>query len=143
MKTDHIIALIARVRDRAYAFIIQELNRRHISGLVPSHGAILGNLFQKDKATMKELAEKISRDKSTVTALVNKLITAGYVTKENDPHDNRITRLCLTIKGKSLKPEFDQISKKLISTAFSGFTQKNKENTVIMMEKMLNNFYSE
>lgn len=141
MKTDHVIALIARVRDRSYAFIINELYKRKITGLVPSHGAILDILFQKEKATMKELAEKIGRDKSTVTTLVNKLIAAGYVLKEKDLYDNRITHLCLTSKGKSLQPDFDEISDKLIATAFSGFTQKEKEETVKGMEKMLSNFH--
>jgi len=143
MKTDHVIALIARVQDRAHAFIIEELNKRKITGLVPSHGAILSILFQKDKASMKELAEKIGRDKSTVTVLVNKLMAAGYVLKEKDLDDNRITYLRLTSKGKSLQPDFDEISKKLIFTAFSGFTQTNKEELVKGIEKMLNNFYSQ
>jgi DNA-binding MarR family transcriptional regulator len=89
---------------------------------------------------MKELAEKISRDKSTVTALVNKLVTAGYIRKETDTDDSRITHLCLTARGKSLKPAFDEISDRLISTAFSGFTQKERENTVKLIEKMLTNF---
>lgn len=142
MKTEHIIALIARVRDSAYTFIIRELNKKKITGLVPSHGAILSNLFQKDRATMKELAYKIGRDKSTVTALVNKLAAAGYVAKEIDPDDSRITRLCLTSRGKSLRPAFDEISDRLISTAFSGFTRKERENIVKLIEKMLNNFYT-
>jgi len=140
MKTDHVIALIARVRDRAHAFIIEELNKKKITGLVPSHGAILSILFNKDKASMKELAEKIGRDKSTVTALVNKLMAAGYVSKEKDLDDSRITHLSLTSKGKSLQPDFDEISEKLIATAFHGFTQKDQEEIVKGIEKMLNNF---
>jgi DNA-binding MarR family transcriptional regulator len=142
MKTEHIIALIARVRDSAYAFIISELNKKQITRLVPSHGAILSHLFQKDRATMKELADKIGRDKSTLTALASKLAAAGYVTKETDPVDSRITRLCLTSRGKSLRPAFDEISDRLISTAFSGFTRKEKENTVKLIGKMLDNFYT-
>ena len=89
---------------------------------------------------MKELAERINRDKSTVTALVNKLAEAGYVSKERDPQDKRITRLCLTAQGKSLEPDFNKISGKLIETAFSGFTREDREQTVKGIEKMLNNF---
>lgn len=140
MKTDHVIALIARVRDRAHAFIIEELNKKKITGLVPSHGAILSILFKKDKVSMKELAEKIGRDKSTITALVNKLVAAGYVSKEKDLYDRRITRLCLTSKGRSLQPDFDEISEKLIATAFYGFSQEDREDIVKCMEKMFNNF---
>jgi len=56
--------------------------KRNIKGLVTSHGDILYALFQKRTLTMKEIAEGIEKDKSTVTALVNKLIAHGYVQKE-------------------------------------------------------------
>ncbi len=140
MKTDHIIALIARVRDKAYEFIIRELNKKRITGLVPSHGGIMSILFKKDKASMKELAERIGRDKSTVTALVSKLMAAGYVSREKDPDDNRIIYLRLTAKGKSMERDFDEISEKLIATAFHGFSQREREFIVKGIVKMLNNF---
>ncbi len=140
MKTDHVIALIARVRDRAYEFIIRELNKKKITGLVPSHGGIMSTLFKKDRVPMKEIAERIGRDKSTVTALVNKLMRAGYVVKEKDPDDNRITYLCVTAKGRSLESDFDEISQRLIATAFRGFSQKERENIVRCIVQMLNNF---
>ena len=140
MKTDHIIALIARVRDKAYEFIIRELSKEKIKGLVPSHGGIMSTLFKRDRVSMKEVAERIGRDKSTVTALVNKLMRAGYVTKEKDADDNRITYLCLTAKGRSLEHKFDDISQRLIATAFRGFSRKERESMVQAIVKMLNNF---
>lgn len=140
MKTDHVIALIARLRDKAYEFITRELNKREIKGLVPSHGGIVSALFKRDRIPMKEVAERIGRDKSTVTALVNKLMRAGYVSKEKDPNDNRVTYLYLTAKGRSLERDFDGISARLIDTAFRGFSQKEREDIVRGIVKMLNNF---
>ena len=140
MKTDHVIALIARLRDRAYEFITKELHKKKIRGLVPSHGGIMSELFKKDRLSMKEVAERIGRDKSTVTALVNKLEAAGYVMREKDIDDNRITYLCLTAKGKSLEADFDEISEILITTAFHGFSQRERESIVKSIIKMLNNF---
>ena len=140
METDHVIALVARVRDAAYEWIVQELKKRKITGLVPSHGAILNVLFQEEQASMKALAARIGRDKSTVTALVNKLSMAGCVCKEKDTGDGRKTHIRLTDKGKSLQPDFDRISRQLIATAFKGFSQTEREATVQGIEKMLNNF---
>ena len=140
MKTDHVIALIARVRDKAYEFITRELRKKKIKGLVPSHGGIMSTLFKRDRLSMKEVAERIGRDKSTVTALVNKLEAAGYVTREKDLDDNRVTYLCLTAQGKSLEQDFDEISEKLISRAFHGFSQGEQENMVKAIVKMLSNF---
>ena len=140
MKTGHVIALIARVRDKAYEFIIRELSKEKIKGMVPSHGGIMSTLFERDRMPMKEVAGRIGRDKSTVTVLVDKLMRAGYVTKEKDPDDNRITYLCLTAKGRSLEQKFVGISQRLIATAFRGFTQTERESLVKAVIKMLNNF---
>ena len=89
---------------------------------------------------MKVLAEKIGRDKSTVTALVKKLMKAGYVTRKRDPRDGRIVFLCLTPKGRALQPDFETISQRLISTAFKGFSMEDRKNLIAGLEKMLRNF---
>ena len=140
MKTDHVIALIARVRDKAYGFIIRELNKKKITGLVPSHGGIMSALFRNDRMSMKDVAARIGRDKSTVTALVDKLMRAGYVSKEKGAGDTRITYLCMTPKGRSLERDFDEISRKLVATAFRGFSQQEREDIVRGITKMLGNF---
>jgi len=44
----------------------------------------MSTLFKKDNASMKELSERIGRDKSAVTALMGKLVRAGYMAKEKD-----------------------------------------------------------
>jgi len=100
----------------------------------------MSTLFKRDRASMKELSDRIGRDKSTVTALVSKLVRAGYVVKEKDPDDNRITYLCLTTKGRALEKDFDEISENLIATAFHGFSQEERESMVKAIVRMLNNF---
>jgi DNA-binding MarR family transcriptional regulator len=79
MKTDHVIALISTIRDKANKLINNELRTRHLRGLAPSHGTILFELFHSETIPMKEVAKRINRDKSTVTALINKLLALGYV----------------------------------------------------------------
>ncbi len=84
MRTEHIISLISRIRDKANRLIVSELRVRNMPGLAPSHGDILILLFQSETVSMREIAEKIGRDKSTVTALIKKLIDIGYVEKRED-----------------------------------------------------------
>ena len=47
MDTDMVIDRIARIRERANAFVIAELTRRGVTGLVPSHGSILARLYRQ------------------------------------------------------------------------------------------------
>ena len=82
MNTNNIISLIATIREKSNKFIMREMNNRNIKGLVTSHGDILMALFKNEVLTMKDISEKIERDKSTVTTLVDKLVSIGYVTKQ-------------------------------------------------------------
>ncbi len=140
MRPEDIISLISRVRDNANKYIISEMNRWGIKGLAPSHGDIIFSLLTCETLTMKELAKKIDRDKSTVTALVDKLIKLGYVKKSRDEEDNRIVYVTLTESGKDLKPMFDSISHDLIEKIYKGIPQKEKESLILTLKKIKKNF---
>lgn len=139
MKTNHIISLISKIRDNANRLIIHELKARNISGLAPSHGDILMLLFHLDTVSMREIAKRIGRDKSTVTALIKKLIDIGYVEKRQDPTDNRITLIRLTKAGRTLKQGFDEISESLLAKVYRGFSEKEKEVIIHGLEKINKN----
>lgn len=142
MKTDteHIIALISTIRDRSNRLITGELKRRGITDLSPSHGHILQLLYhEQGGVTMQSIAKRINRDKSTVTALVDKLLKLGYVRKAKDPQDSRVTLLFLEEKGEALREDFDAISHGLIETVYRGFEQHEKEELVHALEKIKNN----
>jgi DNA-binding MarR family transcriptional regulator len=140
MKTDHIIALIGSIREKAYRFITHELVVREITGLAPSHGAILSVLFQCDTLPMTELAKRIDRDKSTVTALVKKLANHGYVVRKKDPDDGRMTYISLTEKGVALQSEFEEISEALLGIVYKDFSTQEKEAVIRYLERMLENW---
>jgi DNA-binding MarR family transcriptional regulator len=140
MKTDHVIALIARNRREAHRFISRELDRRGISGLAPSHGAILSTLYARGPVCMQELARRIDRDKSTVTALVRRLTEAGYLRTGKEAGDGRRTIVRLTAKGRALKPDFEDISRKLIARALGGFSRPERESLVKGLSRMVENW---
>lgn len=138
MKLSNSLSLIGRIREKANGFIVRELERHGIKGIVPSHGDILVILFQGEKYTMKELADKINRTKPTVTILVEKLVDYGFVEKEKSNTDSRVTYIKLTKKGTELKPIFADISMKLNSKLFGDFNDQEKE----VFEKLLHKINS-
>ncbi len=88
---------------------------------------------------MKEIAEIIDKDKSTITALINKLIALDYVKKDKDRKDNRISIISLSEKGKALKPLFKEISEKLREKAYQGISEQEKEILNILLMKLNKN----
>ncbi|MEK6646195.1 MAG: MarR family transcriptional regulator [Candidatus Firestonebacteria bacterium] len=140
MKINNIISLISQVREKANKFLVKEMHGKNIKGLVTSHGDIIFSLFEESKLTMKDLKGKTGKDKSTVTALVDKLEKLGFVKKNKSLDDARITYITLTEKGLTLKPKLIEISEKLFNSAYKGIADKEVElvnNVLIKIKKNL------
>lgn len=142
MKTNSIISLIANIHNQANKLIIEELKNKNLEGLAPSHGDILILLYNnEDGILMNKIASTIHKDKSTVTALVNKLEKLGFVEKFKSDFDSRSTIVKISKKGLELKPIFfENISRKLLDTSYNNFTQEEKNTLFKLLEKVLKNF---
>ncbi|QHQ61418.1 MarR family transcriptional regulator [Anaerocolumna sedimenticola] len=140
MNANDLISLISKIREKVNRLIISELAVHGVEGIVTSHGDIIYALIQKPKMTMAEIAAKIGKDKSTVTALVDKLVKLGYVAKERGTEDTRIIYVTLTRKGLDLKPVFDEISQKVLDVFYTDVSEKEKEVIFQILNKIYNNF---
>lgn len=105
--------LVSNLRNRFNAFIMARLAEEGITELVPSHGAILVALYETGPQPMKTICSRVNRDKSTLTVLVRKLEALGYIRREADEDDNRVTMLHLTEKGVAFRALFERISEEL------------------------------
>ncbi|MDF2869731.1 MAG: transcriptional regulator [Anaerocolumna sp.] len=140
MKTDKTIYLIGRIHEQANKFLLNELEQIGFRDISPSHGDILVTLFQYKECTMTDLSNSIHRDRSTVTALVNKLIKLGYITSRKADEDNRSTIIALTQKGMALEAGFQAISDKLFDVEYQGISAEEKEVFQKVLQKVLDNF---
>jgi DNA-binding MarR family transcriptional regulator len=136
MRKDHIIFLIGRIQYKATRFLSREMKAHHVKGLAPSHGEILGSLMARGPLPMSEIGRIIDKDKSTITALVNKLIKRGYVEKKSEPADSRISLIALTRKGMALKPHFQLIAQRLRAQSYKGITDDERETLVNLLTKL-------
>lgn len=134
------ISLISRIRESSSKFITQKLEENGIKGVVPSHGDIMAVLFNVEKCTMKDLAQKIKRTKATLTVLVDKLVALGLIEREKSSEDSRVTYIKLTQKGTEFKPIFEKISKELNSTVYNGFSENEAGIMESLLERVSKNF---
>lgn len=135
-ETDIIISLISRIREKANRFITAELSNRRLQGLKPIHGDLLLALFSSDRPTMKELADRVDRKKSTVTTLVDKLVHLGFAVKTRDKDDSRVFRVSLTPKGQALKPHLIDISRKLIARVYKDMPVEERKRVVRILSQI-------
>lgn len=141
MKDKYIVYFISKTRKKMIRFIEKKLKEKGLDDIVPSYGNILTVLYDNGgKLNMKEIGSLIGKDKSTVTALVNRLSELGYVKKEKSKEDKRVTYVKITEKGKKLEDKFNEISKEVYSTAYKDFSNEEKELFLKLLKKLNNNF---
>lgn len=133
------MSLISKIREKVNRFIVSEMAKHGIEGIGTSHGDIVYALFKTPRLTMADISKRIHKDKSTVTALVEKLVRHGYVTKERDKEDARVVYVALTPKGSELEPLFESISKEMLDTLYFDISEKEKEDLLNILQKIYNN----
>ena len=137
---DTSIAKVSQIHSLTQDFLKKKLALQGFDDFASSHGYILYQLSVNDGITMKELAAKINRDKSTTTVLVRKLEKAGLVKVQTDSADKRSKLLSLTQKGNEYNQMTKQLSQQLLDTFYKGFTQKEKEEFCSLLDKIKGNF---
>jgi len=85
-------------------------------------------LFEHDGLTVKELGKAMHLDSGTLSPLLEKLETRGFVKKE-EGEDKREKRLFLTIQGKAMEDRLASIPEK-IGTCL----RLNQEEAVLLYE---------
>jgi MarR family transcriptional regulator, organic hydroperoxide resistance regulator len=139
MKIDNSFALISRVKESFNAFLEKKLREHSFNKIVTSHGDIIAALAKSEELTMSEIAKEINRDRSTVTALVNKLKKLGYLKLKENEQDLRSSLVSLTDKGQELIPAFKKISVELFEKASAGISEKEWQDFRKTLEKLFNN----
>ena len=139
MDTEAVISLVSSIRDKANHMILTLLKERGVEDIAPAYGGIFINLFRYRELRMGEIAKKLERDKSTVTALINRLLNLGYIKTRKDDSDHRMTLVRLTEKGLVLEKDFFEISDLLIKRVYQGFSEEEKNCLVRLLSRINHN----
>jgi DNA-binding MarR family transcriptional regulator len=67
--------------------------------------AILLFLWARDGMSQAELARVVAIEPPTMVRTVDRMVRDGFVTRESDPRDARVSRIHLTPKGRALRDE--------------------------------------
>jgi MarR family transcriptional regulator, organic hydroperoxide resistance regulator len=70
-------------------------------------------LWEEEKIHFKDLGKKLHLDSGTLTPVVKKLQSKGYITKYRNKEDDRVVTVELTDSGKELKPKMTDIPEKM------------------------------
>ncbi|UKS28896.1 MarR family transcriptional regulator [Paenibacillus sp. HWE-109] len=74
----------------------------HSYDVYPGQPPLLLSLSVEDGLSQSELAARIHNKPATLTVMVDRMEKTGLVERRPDPHDQRVTRVYLTDKGREV-----------------------------------------
>ncbi|MBP5556081.1 MAG: MarR family transcriptional regulator [Lachnospiraceae bacterium] len=105
-------------------------------GLTYTQYIVLMVLWEKESVNVGQLGETLHLDAGTLTPLLKRLETAGYVTRERSKEDERITNIAITPEGNKLKKKCKDIPMKLASEGMN-LTEKEAAQLYKLLYKFL------
>lgn len=91
-------------------------------GLTYPQYLVLNVLWEQDKQTVGALADRLALESSTLTPLLKRLETAGFVRRARNPQNERQVIVALTPEGRALQDKAGCLGEALL--AASGQTPK-------------------
>lgn len=123
--------------EREYNFFINKRLREF--GIKKTEIKVLKNLRIDAGMSQNEICAVMKEDKVTIAKSAKKLEELGYIVKETDPRDRRITVLTLTEKGEELRLEIQRILDDLEDILLEGFTPEDRDTALGYLARLREN----
>ena len=120
---DCIIFLLAKAYQKAHGNFKKRL---HTYGLTPIQHLILEALWREDGLSAGDIGKKLVLDGATLSGVLDRLASGGWVLKKSDAEDKRVQRIFLTPKSKDLKPKLSQARDQTNEDLLKPFTLEEK-----------------
>ena len=134
--------LIAKIHQITNRMFNQMLRDYGIEELNPGQGRILFALWQEDNIPIRELSIKTQLTKSSLTTMLDRLESAGYLKRERDENDRRQFIVKLSEKSKNLQKKYVDVSKKMTEVFYGALTEEEIDQFEGYLRKILNNLIS-
>ena len=101
--------------------------------------SVLACLWKKDKVTQQELCDLTSKDKPSMTRLIDKLEMRNLVTRVSDHKDRRTNLIHLTNAGNELKLKATEIVHQITEKTLNHITEEELNTIRIVLKKIMTN----
>ena len=104
--------------------IFNRMLKEHEVEINRAQGRIMFVLWSKDEIPIRELAERTSLRKTTLTSMLDRLERAGHVQRVPSVWDRREILIKRTPKDRSLEDRYVEVSEHMNRLFFEGFTEE-------------------
>ena len=136
----NLVSQIHQLSGRVFTRILKEYGLDEIN---PSQGRILYALWKKNGVSQGELAELTKLDKSTLTAMLDRLEKAGHVERVADPADSRKKIVRTTERNRKLHERYEEASRAMIDVYYRGIPERSVDAFEATLRSILSNLGEE
>ncbi|WP_297630815.1 MarR family transcriptional regulator [uncultured Clostridium sp.] len=112
-------------------------------GLYPGQPQLLFTLYKANGVSQREIADKLKIKPATITVMIKRLEKSGFLFKEFDKKDRRVSRIFLSEKGFQTCERLKIVFRKLDKICLENFTDKEIEtlnNLILKVKTNLENY---
>ena len=99
---DCIFFQFAKAYQLSSRFLTHKVSQLNLTSV---QAMVLGFLAEEDQITSSELGKRTELDSATLTGILDRLETAGFIERKSNPDDRRSIHIHLTSKGKAMGRE--------------------------------------
>ncbi len=103
---------------------------------------ILLQLAAHEALSQIGLAERLGVEQATISIVLRRMQKAGLVQRRTDPADARVTRVCLTRKGRSLVPPVQRLWREQERSLLQGLTGEDRRTLGKLLARIQANLES-
>ncbi len=135
-----LIAKIKQIQDRVFSRILTQNGIAQLNG---PQGRILHTLWNGDGLSITELAETTGLTNTTLTGMLDRLETAGFLRRVYDESDRRKVRIRLTDTAVSMRTAYLNVSEQMNAVFYKGFSSEDIQSFERTLARILVNLTKE
>lgn len=134
--------LTAKIHQLAGRIFSKILKKHDVNEINPAQGRILFVLWENDGIPIIELSKKTQLEKSTLTAMLDRLENDGFIQRIASKNDRRKIIIKRTNKDKSFQNTYYKVSDEMNELFYKGFSDKEIIDFENYLKKILKNLES-
>lgn len=108
-------------------------------GLHPGQDDLLRCLWRRDGQVQSDLVEQLGVEPPTVTKMVHRLESVGFVQRRPHPSDRRATQVWLTPSGRDLRPAVQRVRTRVERRVMTGMSPRQAAMLRSLLERVAHN----
>jgi DNA-binding MarR family transcriptional regulator len=115
---DFLLVQVCRLHHSRARTLLEEF------GLFRGQPPLLFALWEEEGLTHSELAEHLHVQPATITKMIKRMERAGFIERNQDAEDQRVSRVYLTDAGRSIRDAVEGVLRQLEEQTFAGFSSE-------------------